>query len=139
MGRSGYNEDCENVALWRNAVDRAIKGKRGQAFLREMLAALDALTHKRLIDWALIEDGEVCAIGSVGLLRGLDMRKLDPEDPASIAVAFGIAPALVQEIEFENDDDFSYCARPTPEQRFQGMRAWVVKQLGSAADTAGES
>jgi hypothetical protein len=135
MSRSGYSEDCENLNLWRGAVERAIKGKRGQAFLTEMLAALDALPEKRLFADALIEGREVCAVGSVGLLRGLDMSKLDVEDSHTIAKVFGIAPALAAEIAFENDDDFCYGGRTTPEQRFQQMRAWVVKQLGSAADT----
>lgn len=44
MSRSGYNDDCDGWALirWRGAVNSAINGKRGQAFLRELVAALDA-------------------------------------------------------------------------------------------------
>jgi hypothetical protein len=50
MGRAGYSEDCDGWALirWRGAVTSAIRGKRGQAFLREMLDALDALPVKRI-------------------------------------------------------------------------------------------
>src|ERR1700744_1892497 len=130
MSRSGYSEDCENLALYREAVRRAIQGKRGRAFLQEMLTALDALPEKRLISHELRDaDGEVCAIGSVGLKRGVDMSKLDVEDADQLATAFGIAPSLVREIEFMNDDDFSYRTGPTPEQRFASMRAWVVKML----------
>lgn len=128
MSRSGYSDDCENIDLWRGAVNRAIRGRRGQAFLKELLAALDALSEKRLIAGALIEGAEVCAIGSVGRQRGIDMLKLDPEDPDGIAKAFGIAPALVQEIEFMNDDDFCY-RRVTDEERYHCMRVWVEAQI----------
>lgn len=42
MSRSGYSDDCENIGLWRGAVERAIRGVWGQALLLEMAAALDA-------------------------------------------------------------------------------------------------
>jgi hypothetical protein len=127
MSRSGYTDDCENLWLYRQAVERAIKGKRGQAFLREMLEALDAMPEKRLIADALIDHGEVCAIGSVGVKRGVNMEQLDIEAPEQIAEVFGIAPSLVQEIEFENDEAGHYAQ--TPEDRWQRVRAWVVRQL----------
>jgi hypothetical protein len=52
MSRSGYSDDCEDVLAWgrwRGRVASAIRGKRGQAFLKELLAALDALPEKRLV------------------------------------------------------------------------------------------
>jgi hypothetical protein len=132
MSRSGYSEDGDleqwSLICWRGAVNSAIKGARGQAFLREMLAALDALPEKKLIAGELAAHGEVCAIGSVGQRRGLDMSKLDPEDRDSVAGAFGIAPAMAAEIVFENDNDFSWRTE-TPEARFARMRAWVVAQI----------
>ena len=132
MSRSGYSDDCDGWDLirWRGAVNAAIKGRRGQQFLLEMLAALDALPAPRLIAEALQEGGEVCAIGSVGLRRGVDMGALDPDDRDGIAKVFGIAPALVAEIEFENDDDYGWRGE-TPEQRFVRVRKWVVTQLAS--------
>ena len=38
MNRSGYTEEGDNwsVVRWRGAVKAAIRGKRGQAFLREL-------------------------------------------------------------------------------------------------------
>lgn len=112
---------------WRGQVASAMRGKRGQAFLREMLAALDALPNKRLIAHELQQGGEVCAIGSVGLARGLDMAHLDPECPEYIAREFGIARQLVQEIEFENDE--GGCYNESPEQRFTRVREWVAEQI----------
>lgn len=134
MSRSGYSDDCDNdweLICWRGAVASAIRGRRGQAFLRELLAALDARLHGRLIAHELEAAGEVCAIGSVGVLRGADlvveMRRLNPDDPEAIAAAFGVAPALVKEIEFMNDEAGRH--DETPERRFERMRAWIMSQI----------
>lgn len=58
MSRSGYSEDWDGenwtFIRWRGAVKSALRGKRGQAFLREALAALDAMPEKRLITHDLI-------------------------------------------------------------------------------------
>lgn len=129
MGRSGYSDSCEGWALirWRGAVKSAICGKRGQAFLGEMLTALDAMPTKRLIEEELQnESGEVCAMGSVAVARGMDVSKLDDYEQESIAAAFGIPKALACEIAYYNDEvDW----HETPEQRWSKMRAWVVEQL----------
>jgi hypothetical protein len=168
MSRSGYTDDQEDqwaFIRYRGAVTSAIRGKRGQAFLREMLASLDAMPDKRLITGALVFDGQpdipwnpyphedvivggdqlvtgrgevvrvgdVCAIGSVGIARGLDMSGVDPHDPPQVSGAFGISEALAREIVYENDEG---CYRPeTPEQRFERMRNWILSLLrdGSAA------
>lgn len=131
MSRSGYSEDCDGweLIMWRGAVDSAIRGKRGQAFLREMLAALDAMPEKRLITDDLEASGEVCALGSVGKARGLDMSELDPEDRYTVANVFGISRAMAAEIVFENDDGAGYWSKETPEVRWHRMRAWVVSNL----------
>ncbi len=137
MSRSGYNEDgdIETWVLirWRGAVKSAIRGRRGQAFLKELLAALDDLPKPELIAHDLIKDGGVCAIGSVGLSRGTDMTGLDPEFSDGIAASFGIANALVCEIEFINDEDFypglANDPNETIEHRFTRVRSWVEKQI----------
>jgi len=131
MSRSGYSESCEGWDLirWRGAVASAIRGERGQKFLREMLDALDALPDKSLTENALEHDGEVCAMGAVGLKRGVDMSKVDPEDRHGVAELFGISPALVAEIAYENDESW----RETPQERWQRMRRWVVKQIAVRA------
>ncbi len=130
MSRSGYTDDWDFEwwyhIRWRGQVASAIRGKRGQAFLRELVQALDAMPEKRLIPNNLEHAGNVCAIGSVGRARGIDMSKLDPEDYNSIAATFGIARQLVQEIEYMNDE--GVCVS-SPEQRWQKMRNWAVSQL----------
>ena len=132
MSRSGYNDDGNvwGLICWRGAVASALRGRRGQAFLREMLAALDALPEKKLIAHELEIGGAVCAIGAVGKARGVDMSKFDPEDRDSVARAFGVAPALAAEIVFENDEALGWCSKEeTPEARFTRMRNWVASQL----------
>ena len=82
--------------MWRGRVASSIRGKRGQAFLKEMLAALDAMPEKKLIANELEHNGCVCAIGSVGKARGVDMTDLDPENYERVAATFDIASPLAQ-------------------------------------------
>lgn len=138
MSRAGYSDDCDQWDLirWRGQVASAIRGKRGQAFLRELIDALDALAEKRLIAHDLEFGGSVCALGSVGLKRGIDMTPLDPEDPEGLAEVFGIAHQLVREVEFMNDEAHW---NDTPENRWRRMRAWAVENLkASGIETEGQ-
>jgi hypothetical protein len=142
MSRSGCSDDFDGEywahIRWRGQVASAIRGKRGQAFLKELVQALDALPDKKLIAHDLERDGNVCAIGSVGKARNVDMSGLDPEDPDGIANVFGIASQLVREIEYMNDE----CVwSDNPAERWSVMRKWAadrivkddVSQTGGAA------
>lgn len=160
MSRSGYSDDCDDplaLGRWRGRVASALRGKRGQAMLRELAASLDAMPDKRLIAHELKADGEFCTLGVLGAARGLDLERLDPEDYDQVAAAFGIAPCMAQEIVYENDeafDDWEFVEVPIfgpvrpywPEygrhfmtirmpkkdaaaQRWKHMRAWVAKHL----------
>lgn len=129
MSRSGYSDDYNEWAVirWRGAVASAIRGKRGQTFLREMIVALDAMPNKRLIaDELISESGEVCALGSVGKKRGFSMTNLDPHHHRTLADFFRVAQALVQEIEFMNDEAYGNIQ---PALRWQMMRDWAVSNL----------
>ena len=91
MSRSGYSDDCENVELYRAAVDRAIKGSRGQAFLRELATAMDAMPEKVLIAEELIrEDGRCCTIGVVCKARAVDVGCIDYNDVDTVARLVGV-------------------------------------------------
>jgi hypothetical protein len=107
MSRSGYT-DCDDSSypldFYRHTVDRSIRGKRGQAFLRDLLAALDAMPEKRLIAHELIENGQVCTLGCAGIAKGVDVSKVDPEDHDTLGKLLNIANPLVREIEYENDE-----------------------------------
>jgi hypothetical protein len=135
MSRSGYSDDCDNVQLWRRAVERAATGFRGRAFLRRLRDALDAMPTKRLIaDVIKDESGDVCALGV-----------LDPNAPSydayDLSDHFGIARALAAEIVYMNDEyvqsrpfvkvGAEWVRRPaeTPEERWIRMRKWVQEQL----------
>jgi hypothetical protein len=164
MSRSGYTDDMEDMwahIRWRGAVASAINGARGQKMLRELLAALDAMPEKRLVANELHADGEFCALGVLGQQRGIDLDALDPEDRDAVAEAFGVAPALVAEIVYENDESIDserpvyveICGPVRPhypdwgrlqrtvwepniragEQRWGHMRAWVAAHIKDEA------
>lgn len=72
-------------------------------------------------------DGDVCALGALGRVRGLDMSDLDPEEPEGVASAFDVASPLAREIFYVNDDYWN--PGETPEQRWQRVRKWVASQI----------
>jgi len=126
MSRSNYTEECEHLDLYRGAVERAIHGKRGQAFLRELDGEMDKMSEKILIAGELIdESGLCCAIGVVCKSRGIDVESIDHNDPHEVADAVGIARSLAAEIAFENDDEYCMSIGESPAARWQRMRVWV--------------
>ena len=144
MSRSGYtdgyDDDQWSFIMWRGAVTSALRGRRGQRFLRELLAALDALPVKRLAanllvvpdvitcsHWGLHEVESVCTLGAVGRQRGINMSNIDPEDYDTVSNIFGIATAMAREIVYENDE--IYGARETPENRFTRVHAWATSKI----------
>lgn len=130
MSRAGYSDDCYDtwaLIRWRGAVSSVINGKRGQAFLIELLAALDAMPEKKLITEELKHDGCFCTLGVIGNARGLDMYQIDPYDTLAVAKTFNVAEALSREIAFQNDEGSWH--KETPESRWQRMRDWVAKQI----------
>lgn len=134
MSRSGYSDDFDgdHLNLYRANVDRAINGKRGQAFLRELIAALDALPEKKLIAESFAETNGVCALGSVARMRGVTEKLPDPEmyDDQEIgehaARILGIAECMAREIMYENDEVTIYWE--SEEQRWERIRGWAAAQ-----------
>lgn len=134
MSRSGYVEDHHDnwtLIRWRGAVKSAIRGRRGQAFLAEILAAMDALPEKKLIAGELFDaDGACCALGAVAKGRGIPQPESESGDTAGdMAALFSIPRALAAEIMSENDE----WGVETPEHRFDRVRRWVVEQIESAS------
>jgi hypothetical protein len=191
MSRSGYSDDYDDgnsLAMYRGVVASAMRGKRGQAFFRDLVDALDAMPEKRLIEgdlireeppcdlvrwlfaapneyrddydprrpdsWRLPESVEwrddcgVCAIGALGLKRGVSMARLDPEDAATIGEIFNIAEQLAREVVWENDEASGRVTvvpsrydpvsgryvngvyrDETPEERWQRMRNWAARNI----------
>lgn len=130
MSRHGYSDEVEDqlaYGRWRAQVLSSIRGKRGQAFLKELAAAMDAMPEKVLIAHELInDDGDCCTIGVVCKVRGLDVAGVDPDVPEQVAALVGISRQMVAEIEYENDD---WADSMTPEKRWAYMRKWVQRHI----------
>ena len=113
-------------------VRRSLKGRKGQAALRELEAALLALPVKRLIDGAVEHDGDVCAIGALARAKGVDVEPedewSDPEDTDMVPIGeeCGMPRLVAWEVVCQNDLHMEWL---TPEQRYDSMLRWVRKQL----------
>lgn len=131
MSRSGYTNDIEDPWRWimnRGAVASSIRGKHGQAFLREMIAALDAMPEKVLTEGELQADGEFCALGVVGQARGLDLATVNTEDWRQVSQVFGISETLAREIMYENDEGQQWLYA-NESSRWAHVRAWAERNL----------
>ena len=158
MSRAGYSDDCDILVLgrWRGQVASAIRGKRGQAFLRRLIEALDAMEDKALYavggDDGLFAEYDTChpcAMGALALhLEMKDPLNIDGTDHEHTAGKFNIAHQLMREVEFENDECGMGLQVPnpdwregmpaymrtmwgpeTPEERWRRMRAWCARNL----------
>lgn len=133
MSRSGYSYDSENLAMWRGAVKRAAQGKRGQAMLRKLVAALDAMPKQELAAHSFQSDCGPCTLGALAQFLGLDTSDLEPHneydevDRDATGRIFDIAPALAAEIMYLNDE--APVNNESPEQRWKRMRAWAENTL----------
>ena len=144
MSRSGYTDDDGDDMWahirWRGAVKSAIRGKRGQSFLREMLANLDAMPVKELVAYDIVRtDGACCALGCVAKARGVEVSDLNPvdhdddnqESTEALAARLGIPPTLAREIVYLNDEacDWRDEGPTTDAKRWGIVRQWVASQL----------
>ncbi len=132
MSRSGYSTDVDRTELnlYRGTVAMAMRGKRGQRFFRDLVAALDAMSDKCLVAEAFQEDGDVCALGCLMRARGLDVPEGDNVEAEYAAEPLDIARSLANETTYENDE----CGprSETPEERWARMRKWAVSNLMEA-------
>lgn len=154
MSRHGFVdlEDLEYDHLaegrWKARLQAALRGKRGQVFLRDLIEALDAMEAKELHAHNLGGDC-VCAMGALARARGVmvaDLQEeLDDEDgdhgwaTEVMGDRLDIAPSLAREVAYRNDE----CGwqKETPAQRWRRMRRWAEKRLTTptpAAEAANE-
>lgn len=124
----------ESIYAGSTKISRAIGSDRGQLFLQELLTAMDALERPRLVGMVLEcnpdpVDGycDVCALGSVGRLRGIDMLS-DERLSTDLQEMFGISLGMLFAVTDTND---SYPLEETPEQRFTRVRSWVESEIDS--------
>lgn len=115
-----------------------LRGRRGQAFLRKLIAALDALPKPELSEGALADraTGCVCALGAVALAQGDSFDDLAQDDgnwsPEDIATWYDISPTLANEVIIENDDWRDGNSAEIRQSRWRHVRAWAVRHLQDA-------
>lgn len=79
MSRFDYDGDGEGMPweLWQTVVSHALGGRKGQAALAEMEAALLALPEPKLIEGHLASGGGVCAVGAFVAAHRAAEQKVD--------------------------------------------------------------
>jgi hypothetical protein len=138
--RIGYSEDEDfpgQFALYQANCRRSIKGKEGQAVLRELEQALLALPAKRLIaDELRNAEGEVRAVGALAKYRGVEKTEADPEDMEEVGVELGMPRLVAWKVVCLNDIElggYGYgLVSVTPEERYVKVLEWVRRQIGQA-------
>jgi hypothetical protein len=119
------------------AMRSAIRGRRGQQLLRDLIAGLDALPVQELAAGALEdpETGCVCALGAVRLQRGAEAVPLsfDLDDPdidwRDLAKPFDISETLAHAVISENEYSSKRNDEQSRRRRWQSVRAWAVGNL----------
>ena len=133
--------------LWHANCWRSRRGRKGQATLRELEAALLTMPVKELHVDVLVEPtGEACAIGAMLLQRKVnegmtreeaatELGKLDPYDTEHHGVEIGGMPRLVAwSVAVENDDNYFCESKETPTHRYERVLAWVRLQLKAVGE-----
>lgn len=148
---SRFYDDGEQTMpydLWLHNIRAAIKGKRGQAILRDLREALLSLPEKRLIEGAICNApseaaarpvAEFCAVGALAFYRGVKSGKApadvieslpqgEQDDWTTIRLgrSLGMSDTLAWDLAYKNDETF---ADLTPEQRYEKYLAWVESQI----------
>ena len=142
MSRSGYCDadygDQETILAqgrWAGMVASALRGNRGQAFLKTALEALEKMETKRLAeDTFKTNEGEMCFFAAVADARGISLPLEDLNESAEaeddeyiadvLADAFNIAPCMVRELLYYNDEFMS-----NPEERYEFMKNLISKKV----------
>jgi hypothetical protein len=142
MTRLYYDDDCgpSEEGLRQGWLRSAIRGQRGQRFLRDLVAALDALPTPELSSGALEdpETGCCCAFGAVLRFRGAENVPLwfHPEEedmmPDSLAEPFDVSKTLAWAVVQANEEMCSSNTEQDRRRRWAEVRAWAVCNLQEA-------
>jgi hypothetical protein len=149
MSRFEYDDYDSTITqeMWQHNVDLALRGRKGQKALRELLLALDAVPGHRLIRDYLVnpEQGEACAVGAwLAYKRIASGQTTDWNDTLrALYQQYGetegwetgdigrrelrVTGTLAQHIAYRNDD--YYRSATTPEQLWQATYDWVRSQI----------
>jgi hypothetical protein len=139
--------------FWQRAALNAIRGRRGQAFLRELKEALLALPEPRLIEGAVWREGEVCALGALALRRldqgqpircyghtmtsRAELEEIGPDledelGSMELGMGMGMKQTMAWAIAYENDEGNPW-PDETPEARYRRVLRWVEGNLAAEA------
>ena len=139
--RVDYSEDEEyggQFHLWQSNCRRSRRGKKGQAALRELEAALIALPNKRIQKDVFVErSGETCAIGALMLHRKVsagmtrqqaeeECAALDRDDTEEHGISVGLPRLVAWSVAVENDE---WNREDSPEERYLRILGWVRGEL----------
>jgi hypothetical protein len=121
------------TGAWRSA----IRGRRGQQFLGDLVQALDALPLPELAAGALEDEetGCCCAFGAVRRLRGVDAVPLwfDPTEediaPGNLAKPFNVSETFAWAVVQANEDEMIGNDEKTRRLRWKQVRDWAVRHL----------
>lgn len=131
----GESDDPLDWGRYEAAKRATLRGKRSQAFLRELVAALDALPQPELSEGALGDrrTGCVCVLGAIALAQGDSFDDLAKDNgnwsPDDAAKWYSISPTLANEIISANDDWRDGNAVDVRRSRWRHVRAWAVHHL----------
>jgi hypothetical protein len=146
MSRSGFHEiyDYDRDAILsmgrtKGQILSASRGKRGQAFFRKALAALDKMEDKRLAGgtFGVAQGGCMCLLTSLATETGRASvltpgRDLEYDDTIcdDMADAFNVAPILLRDLVWDNDEN----APRDPASRWQWMRDRIEAAITKERD-----
>ena len=119
------------------AMRSAIRGRRGQRLLRDLIAGLDALPVPELAAGSLEdpETGCVCALGAVRMQRGAEAVPLrfDPNDPdvgwRDLAQPYDISETLAHAVICQNEYGDERNDESSRRRRWRSVRAWAMGHL----------
>lgn len=144
MSRSGFHEmddfDVESILATGRTQGRiasASRGRRGQHFFKSALKALDRMQDKRLagFTFGVSDQGCMCLMSSLATETGRAsvMTGLNRGDDEAIrdrmASAFDVAPVLISDLVFVNDE----CAPRDPAKRWAYMRNVIAARIKGAS------
>ena len=126
--------------FWYQALGRHLNGPQGQANLRRIRAALDALPEKVLISGTFCDGERVCAVGAlVAYARAREgqtwhqvLAELPWDDDGYLLETVrqgklaGLPRTLAEELANLNDEWWGHL---TPEQRWERARKWVLDRI----------
>lgn len=113
------------LPAFKASISRAVNSTGGQAMLKNLLSALDAMPYPRLIGGVFEFDCDYCAIGALGKAAGLNVAKFSTEKLPELAATFGCPLVLIDVIMKTNDEG----RRELPAQKWSRMRDWTAHQI----------